>query len=802
MINTVVAYPKTVLAFFLVATVFFGWHARSFEINASANTLIADDNIHYIQTQLVNHRFASDEFLLLVYKPDSGAVFSQASFDDLRSISARLLTLERVASVRHLLNVPLLSQQQGMLAENDATQYSQENLQLDTGKLAEIFRDHPVFENLIINEDQTALAIQVLFKPDTELSRIEGEIAQLQRRQLEGELSDELSNENRKQLQQLDIQAEPIRSTLRDKRNEEVQAIQKIADDYRHRASVYLGGEQVLAYELINIIKSDLVLFGAVIGAAICLVLVLLFRRVRWVVIPVLCCVCSGIITIGAFGLLALKATVISSTFIALQLILTLAIVIHLIVQYREDAAADSDSTQAELVTRSLAKKVAPCFYAGLTTSVGFASLMLSGIKPVVDFGWMMVVAMFVSIACSLLLFPALHMLFRREHKQAGNSLFRRFIHACLGIARARLRLVVIASALMAVAGTAGLFRLTVENSFIDYFRSSTPIYQQLHYVDQEFGGSTPLDLVYNIPPEQQDDMLVMTADTARTLQRIQQQLGEYPAVGKLLSVVNFTELAKLINDGKPLTEYELTALYWTIDKTVRSSLIGSFFDAEHQQLRISARIKDSTEGLNRKQLLQDIHNELAALGIEQDEYQLSNLFILYQDMLERLFKSQILTLALVLVVLGLMFAVIFKSVRIALIAVLPNSLAALAVLGTMGWLGIPLDFMSITIAAIAIGIAVDDTIHYLHRYLQEIERETTDTALANTHNGVGYAMLYTTLIVVMGFSLLAFSDFIPSVTFGLLTGLGIAIALISNLTLLPTLLKRFVGAKPGTGAP
>lgn len=182
----------------------------------------------------------------------------------------------------------------------------------------------------------------------------------------------------------------------------------------------------------------------------------------------------------------------------------------------------------------------------------------------------------------------------------------------------------------------------------------------------------------------------------------------------------------------------------------------------------------------------------MAELQVPPDDYTLTNLFVLYQDLLERLFRSQILTLGIVYAVLALAFLAIFRSVTIALIALAPNVLATLAVPGFMGWLRIPLDFMTITIASIAMGIAVDDTIHYIHRYREELRDGPADRAVTRSHGTVGYAVLYTSLIIVLGFSLLAFSDFVPSVLFGLLTALAMTLALVFALTVLPALLSRF----------
>lgn len=798
MLAFIVAHPRPVLAVFVVCAGLLGWQARHFQIDASEETLLTPNNVNYIRTQIMNRRFAPEEFLLVAYRPRHWPVFSRQTFGDLRELSARLRRLERVKSVRSILNVPLLR-----LAEKDASlELDPSALTVDKAhfslpRIRRAFTHHPIYENLLVNEDQTATALQVVFRGDPALEKLEARITELQRKSL----ARELTGAEQTELERLRARTEPLEQRLGDRRSRELEAIRAIAADYEDDADIYLGGGHVLAYQLIQIIRNDLIVFGGAIAVMIAVLLLLLFRRLKWVFIPMLCCALSVLATMGLFGLFGFKVTVISANFIALQLILTLALVIHLIVQYREYAAARADWDQARLVRETLARKAAPIFYAGVTTSIGFASLLFSDIQPVITFGWMMISAMFVSIAVSLILFPSLMALFARERAAQHRRLACRALHALARLSL-RYRLATAATAAVVLAASvAGLLRLDVENSFINYFRDSTEVHRALAFIDREFGGTTPLDLVYDIPPALEKKDLVLSARTVLALQRIQATLKRHRGVGKVLSVVDFTELARELNDDKPLTEYELTAVYWLLDKSVRENLVGSFLSPEQGQVRISARIQDTTPGLDRAALLADIRADMAELEIPPEDYTLTNLFVLYQDLLQRLFRSQLLTLGIVYGVLALTFLAIFRSFRIALIALAPNILATLAVLGVMGWLRIPLDFMTITIASIAMGIAVDDTIHYTYRYLEERRDAPAAEAVRRSHASVGHAILYTSLIIVLGSSLLAFSDFVPSILFGLLTALAMTLAVLFALTVLPAMLARFVAAPRGQAA-
>jgi uncharacterized protein len=787
-INFLLARPKTVLVLFLLTIAALGSQAPRFTIDATPDTLLTRDNKLYTQSREINQRFSPREFLLITYEPHTHDVVSEKTFAVLARITEKLMRLDRVESVRSILNVPVFSQiEYGDLktADLELTDLTIEGGIRDLALLREEFTDHPIYTNLLVNEDLSAAALQVMFHGHDRQEKLNARITRLHQRYHAGDLTEQEEEE----LRRLEAEAAPIERELNRIREREIETIREFLQEYETDADIHMGGAHVLGYQLIQIITNDLAVFGGVIGAGICLMLLLLFRGFEWVLIPVLCCMFSVLGTIGLFGMLGIKATVISANFIALQLILTLALVIHLIVQFREESEADAEASQRDLIRGAMRRKTGPVFYAGLTTSVGFGSLIFSGIQPVIAFGWMMIIAMVFSIFVSLMLFPVLLALISRRRQRLNNRIAPKTASALAYIA-IRQRWPVLAVSMMVVAGSvSGLFRLNVENSFINYFKQSTQVYQELSYIDNEFGGSTPLDMIYTSPWRPDNPDIIMTAETVQMLQLIDHTLEKYEATGRILSPVNLTNLASDINKA-PLTEYELTAAYWLLDETFREELIGSFFKPDTNEIRFNIWIQDLTPGLDRAQLIEDIHADMEQIGVSASNYMLTNLFILYQDILERLFDSQVRTLGLVYAAMTLMFLVIFRSMGVALIAITPNILSTMAILGVIGWAGIPLDLMTITITAIAMGIAADDTIHYVHRYMEERSENHHDQAVTRTHSSVGIAILYTTLLIVAGFSLLAFSDFVPSIVFGLLTALAMAIALIMDLCLLPVLMR------------
>ncbi|GAC32124.1 efflux RND transporter permease subunit [Paraglaciecola polaris] len=793
--NIIIRHAKLILVLFTICGVLAAWSAQQFKIDASADTLLIKNNKMFVETQVMNERFSPQEFILVAYKPKAHEVFSQQSFNDIQQISSELKRLPRVADVTNILNVPLLSLS-GKLDPNlkpeqltwQANHYSSE-------KMREVFTDHPLFTDLLVNKDQTATAMQIVFKPNAELRDIQSQIIAIQKTILDGELTEQ----DEQKIAELKKQAEPIEQKLKKTRQQEIKQIYQTIEPFKDDADLYLGGAYVLGQQMIDIIQSDLVIFGSAIGLAICLILFIFFRKIRWVILPLLCCGLSVILTVGLFGLLDFRATVISSNFIALQLILTLAVVVHLIVEFRQLEEQNSEANQQELLRQTFVNKFKPCLYAGITTSVGFASLIFSGIQPVVSFGWMMIVAMCVSIFSSLLLFPAVLASFKRKGDSHESRISQKVVSVLSAFTLKRPTFIVFISVIVGGGLIFGIVKLNVENSFLNYFKESTQVRTELEFIDREFGGSTPLDFIYTVPESERRDDLVMSAKTIQTLQKIQHVMRQYEATGNITSVVNFTELAKKINQGRPLTEYELTVIYTLLDKSLTEQLLGAYFNPENNQLRISTRIQDSTENFNRAEFLETFRSDLALLDIDPKSYSLTNLFVLYQDILQRLFSSQIMTLGLVFAALTLVLLVIFRSIKVALIAVIPNILTTLVILGVMGWLGIALDLMTITISAIAMGIAVDDTIHFVHRYLEELNRENSDgdIAIKKTFKSVGYALIYTTTIIAVGFSLLSFSDFVPSILFGLLTSLAMLLAFITDTTLLPVLLRKFVKPKP-----
>ncbi len=780
-------YLICVIFIFLISTL--AWQAKYFEIDASADTLLVDNNKHYILSQLADQRYGSEEFILIAFKPNNTALFSSSNLNTLVDIADKIEQLPRVKQVNSIANMPIFSAADNVSA--DVANLTWEKQKFDEQTLSLSLKKHPLYEGLLINQAQTALSLQVVFNSQADIEAVNNDIIAIKQHLLNRDLTKRELNS----LAQLKKQQQNLNKQLEQTRINEIEKIRTILAPYKKVGSFYLGGNNLLSYELIQIIQSDLVLFGSLIFIVIIMLLWFLFRQLSWVLLPIVCCATSVVMTVGLLAALNFKVTVISANVFALQIILSLAMIIHLIVHYQELVLKHSHWSHQQLVLATIKEKIKPCFYAGLTTTIGFGSLIFSGVQPVISFGWMMVVAMLVSFIVSLVFFPALLLAifnkqaFVKQHKKIENGM-----SATASFVKARPKSIIFTSLLLTLVGILGCFNLSAENSFLNYFSESTDVRKELSFIDQEFGGSTPFDLLLDIPDEQIKSGLVISASTVQTITAIQNMLAKQQAIGAITSIADFTKIAQVVN-AKPLTEYELTALYKSLDTELQQALFGAYFSEKKQQIRISMRVQDSTQDLNRADLLVKIHQELANIGIPKQQYTLTGLFILYQDVLSRLVDSQVLTILIVYAAMAVTLMIIFSSIKVAWIALVPNIITTSVIMGILGIFAIPLDLMTITIAAVAMGISMDDTIHYIHRYLAELKREPNNEKawVKRTNLSVGYALIYTTTVIVIGFGSLVFSNFVPSMLFGLLTSIAMVVALLTDITTLPVLLKKYL---------
>ena len=814
--------PRLILLCLLVVIAFLGYKAKDFKLDASTETLILETDEDFIYSRIIKSRYGDLDYLLMIYTP-ANDLFSDEALAQLKRLRDDLRHLNGVSSVISILDVPLLKSTPGPVGERKP---AAGNLTLESPtvnrRLAKIeFSQSPLYQNLLISPDLKTTAMQIKLRTDERFQDM------LTRRELLRikQADESLTPSELDELKTISEQLEKLRDKNKKTRHQDIAEIRAIMDNYRRDAELFLGGVSMIADDMISFIKSDLKVFGIGVLLFLIVTLSIIFRDLLWVLLPMLCCSFSVISMMGLLGMFGWQVTVISSNFISLQLIITMEITIHLIVRYQDLALNNPGAEQRQLILDTVRLMMTPCLYAALTTIAGFGSLLLCDLLPVKAFGWMMIAGIIVSMGITFLLFPAALMLVHKKYPRTRRAKRRSrysLTSFLAGFTGTYGKTILVSSGIIFGISLFGISRLVVENSFINYFKDTTEIYQGLKVIDQKLGGTSPLDVIIEVDePEpssqvpapginakgegefeefdefknaKDDERYWFTADKMARITRIHDYLDSLPESGKVVSLATMLKIAEDFNNGQPLDNFQLALLYGELPDKFKTMVLKPYVSVEHNQVRFAIRVRDSDQSLRRDELLKKIKYDLIhKLGLREDHVHLTGLLVLYNNMLQSLFESQILTLGVVVIALMGMFLILFRSFKIALIAITPNLLAIGAVLGVIGWLNIPLDMMTITIAAISMGIAVDNTIHYIYRFRQEFKVEHNYVrTVFNCHGSIGYAMYYTSVTIIIGFSILALSNFLPTIYFGLLTGLAMLVALIASLTLLPQLLIVF----------
>ena len=662
------------------------------------------------------------------------------------------------------------------------------------------FQSSPLYTELLTDSSANFTALQLILNPSIEYDKAINKRYELL--ETEG---------NALALEAINAQIKLLNADASIKRDKLIANTREVMNGYKTFGNVYLGGTAMIASDMISFIKSDLQYFALGVLIMFIVTLGVIFKKIRWVIMPLASSGLVALFVIGFLGLMDWRVTVVSSNFISLLLIITISLTIHLIVRYQELCELNQEMNQKELVSMTVEQMLKPCFYTALTTIIAFASLGVSEIKPVIDFGRMMVAGIFFAFIFAFTLVPAVMVsLFSRDSESKDFSKGITLVFSNFTTNNAK---VVIGVALsLVILSYVGISKLTVENRFIDYFKSSTEIYKGMELLDQKLGGTAPLDIVLNAPndwsveEEEFDDDFGFeeNADSMNgywwntisisRLEEVHDYIESLPEIGKVLSVASGIKVARELNDGEDLSELDLALVKNMLPEDIKESLLSSYISEDENQVRISARVLESSYGLNRNELLEEISTTLEKeYGFSDQEYRLTGLAVLYNNMLQSLFDSQIGTISIVFSVIFIMFLILFRSFYLSIIGIIPNLLAAGVVLGSMGLMSIPLDIMTITVAAISVGMAVDNTIHYIHRFKAEFkETGKYNLSMVNSHRTIGRAMLYTSLTIIIGFLVFATSNFNPSVYFGFFVSLAMIMALLGALTLLPQLLLYF----------
>ena len=806
-IELVFRRPLLVIALVLITAAGFGYYVQYFRLDASADSLMLEGDKDLEYSREINAIYGISESVIIAYTPLNATLFSRPTLERMESLRQELLKIDRVSGVDSILNVPVFLDTPLTGISEDYLTLNDAEIDLDVAR--EELVNSPVFRNAVVSPDGETAGMLVSFEIDQRGRDLVDQRTELRSKETGGTLTAEESQVL------ADIEAEYAQYTITtsERQTYAIAQIRSILVNCRCDARIFLGGAPLIAVDLVTFVRDDLSSFSFGVLGFIIVALGLIFRKVRWVALPLVCCAVAGTVMVGVLGLMDWRVTVVSSNFISLLLIITISLTVHLTVRYRELRATRHFSSHEKLLQHAVLSMFMPCLYTGLTTAVAFGSLIVSGISPILSFGWMMVMGVLAALTVVFFLFPAILTLLPVDQTKLSSDMRLNLTSTLATITDKLKDKVLYLYAVVLLLSVIGLARLQVENSFIDYFREKTEIFQGMSLLDEKLGGTLSFDLIVDLPEEadsfgdgfddgfddgfggaSDSDAYWFTAPKMDQVKAIHEYLENDPQTGKVLSFAAVIQFAEKLNGYDPIDGLLWAVLYSRIPDALKDTVLTPFVSIKENQLRFNVRVIESDPDLKRNELLQRIEKGIEReFGFTDEQVNVTGILVLYNNVLQSLYESQILTLGVVMLAIMLMFLLLFRSLKIAIICIIPNAIAAAFVLGIMGWLGIPLDIMTITIAAISVGIGVDNTIHYMHRFKREFPRfgNYRDTMFF-CHNSIGRAMYFTSMTIVAGFSILALSNFIPTIIFGLLTSLAMLVALVGSLTLLPQLLITF----------
>ena len=801
--NNVIGRPKLVLTILILILLSFGYFAKDFELDASSDTLLLENDPDLKYLREVNVKYGSKDFLVLTYTPKD-SLLAPNTIKNLTNLRNDLANLSWVNNVLTILDVPLLKNNDDTLSERIKNFKTLSYKDVDKERGFEEIINSPIYEEFVISKDGKTSGILVYIKIDKKFS----DLIKSKNNYLDKIDKKQLTFEEKKEYKKFLKKYDNYKKLYNQKNHNNINEIRTVIEKYKDTAEIHLGGIPMIADDMMTYIKNDIVVFGAGVFLFIVFTLWYIFRSLLWVFVPLLSCFFSVSIMIGLLGLLSWKVTVISSNFIALMLILTMAMNIHMSVRYLQLKKENPNISNIQAILWTSERMFWPILYTVLTTICAFLSLIFSNIKPIIDFGWMMTVGLLVSLFITFTLLPTILNILSKEssnYRDEKKSIITSFLSK---VAQKNTKTIFISAVFVVILSFIGISKLEVENSFINYFDKKTEIYKGMKLIDDKLGGTTPLDIIVKFPDkektektdddfdswddkEKDDTKYWFTRNKIDKIIQVHDYLDSLEEVGKVISFASMVRVVEDLNEGKKLEGLEMGILYTKIPNSIKKEIIDPYISIKNNEARISLRILDSKKDLRRNELINKINYDLEnQLGLKRKEFKLAGILILFNNLLQSLFKSQILTLGVVMVGITLMFLILFRNITLSLIGVVPNFMAAFLILGIIGLLEIPLDMMTITIAAITIGIAVDNSIHYIYRFKEEFKKiNNYNQTLEKCHETVGVAILNTSITIVFGFSILVMSNFIPTIYFGVFTGIAMLLAMISVLTLLPKLI-------------
>ncbi|GIR14054.1 MAG: membrane protein [Candidatus Pelagibacterales bacterium] len=775
---------KFILSIFFILSLFFAsFYIKDFRIDASSDSLVSQNDEDFKYFSYYQDLFPTKNSLVIAIK--SNDKIDRSLLEEIEKISKKLSALPEVYSVFNINKAPIL-----LLNKTNLLDLANDNYEtiIDTNlaikDVLNEFAKSPIYSDQIINENKNITSIVIFLNENNKA----------------------LDLKENKNLYLSQGKYYSIKTEIDKERNELIKKIRNIINNSNKDFTYYLGGVEMISSDVISYVKNDILTFSLIVLLIIILILFLIFRRVKWVFAILFTSISAVYLSIGLAGFINFEITAVSANFLSLMFVLSISMNVHIMNNYLQRDIK---------IIENFRMMFWPCFYTFLTTIVAFVSLVISDIKPVIDFGIIMIIALLIVLISSFVILPLIVSFFSKEEK--SYSLNLSFLKSFYPFAYKNSKYILGLNFLIFFISLYGITNLNVENSFIKYFKKNTEIYKGMYLIDNELGGTTPLDIILKfknddqiidttIKAEEEDDLEIeddffsddlfeeenniwFTNEKIETIKFVHQYLESRIEIGKVTSIYSLIDTANQINKSD-LSMFELSVLYNEIPIDYKTDLIDPYLNVEKNMIKISTRVKDSKD-IKRNDLINDINSFLLNEFDNLEEFKVNGLLVLYNNMLKSLFSSQIKSLGFVILAIFIMFVILFRSLKLSIIGIIPNIFASTFILGLIGLLKIPLDIMTITIAAISIGIAVDNTIHYIYRYKENLKLGRNHSEMIEkTHLTVGNAVLITSIAITAGFLTLCLSNFVPTVYFGLFTSLAMIFAMIGVLITLPSILK------------
>ena len=573
---------------------------------------------------------------------------------------------------------------------------------------------------------------------------------------------------------------------------ESIAGIRRVMQEQDH--PTFLTGEPMLVHDTFEYIEQDgWLLFRVALGLLAGVVL-LLFRGVRWVVLPVMVVVASIVWSRAAFVMMGLQLSLVSSILNSMIMIIAVAVVIHVVVNFRRHV----QDREREAAFRETFVELAPAvFWTLLTTVAGFASLLSSDVAPVRSFGLMMAMGSLMILPAMLTLLPG-GMLIGRWEICPGTFFAERPLMRFLGrlagwTEKYRYRLAIAMLALFALPAT-GFMQLTIQTDFTENFRDSTVAARSLDFVETNLGGAGNWEVNFAAPKQLTPEYLERVRSLTDRL-RQQARAGDSP----LTKVVSLTDGLELVP--------EIPFVLNTLDKrlavlrTSPGNFVENLYNAKSGRMRILLRAKERQQTAARMKLIETVRQTARA---EFSDAQTTGFYVLLTDLVRNLLRDQLVTFLWAAAGIAAMMTIAFRSLWIGLASLIPNVFPIVLVVGTMGWIGLPVNMATAMLACVSMGLTVDGTIHYLTSFRRAREHGATfSQALKDSHEDVGRAIVFATLALVVGFLVLIVARFVPLIHFGVLISVALTGGVIADLLQLPLLLQLHEGmARMRTACP